>query len=160
MTSRISHRRYLSYIDKSRVYYAAHGYDRPYMWARFDDVPFASLDKPLNEAKVAVVTTAFLPGTSPAHKPVYAHPTVDAPESMYTDDLSWDKDATHTDDLGTFLPLGHLQALAHAGVIGSVAPRFFGVPTQYSQRRTTIDAESIATWCQEDDVDAVLLIPL
>jgi hypothetical protein len=160
MPKRISHRRYLSYIDKSRVYYAAHGYDQAYMWARFDEVPFAALDKPLNEAKVAVVTTSFLPGTSVAEKRVYAHATAEAPASMYTDDLSWDKDATNTDDLGTFLPLGHLQALAEEGVIGSVAPRFFGVPTNYSQRRSTIDAESIAAWCEEDEVDAVLLIPL
>ncbi|MBT8241717.1 MAG: hypothetical protein HKN94_13745 [Acidimicrobiales bacterium] len=160
MTKRISHRRYLSYIDKSREYYAAYGYEKPYQWASFDEVPFASMASPMSESRIGIVTTAFLPGTSRSNKPVYAHPVSETPDSMYTDDLSWDKDATHTSDLGTFLPLDHLHSFANDGRIGSVAPRFFGVPTQYSQRRTTIDAEQIATWCQEDDVDAIILIPL
>jgi hypothetical protein len=34
-----THRTCVSYIDKSREYYAARGYANPYRWACFDDAP-------------------------------------------------------------------------------------------------------------------------
>ena len=45
---------------------------------------------------------------------------------MFTEDLSWDKQATHTEDTESFLPLSSLQALSDDGVIGSLNGRFFG----------------------------------
>ena len=161
-----SHRSFVSYIDKSREYYEAHGYEQPYRWAAFDDVPFTPLAKPLSESNVAVITTTFLHhhdsqyGAPATDKKVYHQPVADAPERMFTDDLSWDKGATHTDDTETFLPLKRLGELADSGRIGSVNHRFFGVPTEYSQRRTGLDAEAIAGWCAEDGVDVALLVPL
>ncbi len=162
----VSHRSFVSYIDKSREYYAASGYDQPYRWAAFDDAPFTPLSKPLAECNVAVVTTSFLHfhesfGGAPATgKQVYAHPVAERPESMFTADLSWDKQETHTDDPESFLPLDRLGELADSGRIGSLNQRFFGVPTEYSQRRTGMDAEQVATWCEEDHVDAAVLVPL
>ena len=38
-----THRRVVSYIDKSREYYEASGYDQPYRWAAFDTVPFTPM---------------------------------------------------------------------------------------------------------------------
>ena len=114
----VSHRSYVSYIDKSRSYYEAHGYDEPYRWAAFDDVPFTALTKPLAESNVAVVTTSFLhhhesfDGAPATGKQVYAHPVVQRPDSMFTDDLSWDKEETNTEDPESFLPLTHLAGLA------------------------------------------------
>ena len=170
MTERqVSHRSFVSYIDKSRGYYAAHGYEQPYRWAAFDDVPFAPLTTPLAESRVAVVTTSFphdwsaAPDESPTTagpKTVYNAPNDPIPEAMFTEDLSWDKDATHTRDTETFLPLLRLQELTEAGRIGEVNHRFFGVPTEYSQRRTGVDAASILDWCRADDVDVVLLVPI
>ncbi len=164
---RESHRSFVSYIDKSREYYAAHGYDKPYRWAAYDDVPLATPTKPLSESNVAVITTSFLtredggqPEEPGKRKIVYNSPVEGHPGRMFTDDLSWDKDATHTNDLGSFLPFDHLEALASEGIIGSLNHRFYGVPTDYSQRRTGIDAATIADWCREDNVDVVLLIPL
>ncbi|MEL6891617.1 MAG: glycine/sarcosine/betaine reductase selenoprotein B family protein [Actinomycetota bacterium] len=162
----VSHRSYVSYIDKSREYYEASGYDQPYRWAAFDDVPFAPLSMPLAESKLAVVTTSFLRfhesfGGAPATgKQVYAHSVAERPDSMFTADLSWDKQETNTDDPESFLPLDRLAELADAGRIGSVNDRFFGVPTEYSQRKTGLDAEQIAGWCADDGVDAVVLVPL
>ena len=31
------------YIDRTRAYYLSQGYDKPYRWAHFDDVPFDSV---------------------------------------------------------------------------------------------------------------------
>lgn len=28
------------YIDKTRDYYLSQGYEKPYQWAQYDDVPF------------------------------------------------------------------------------------------------------------------------
>ena len=162
----VTHRSHVSYIDKSREYYEASGYDQPYRWAAFDEVPFTRLTKPLAECNVAVITTTYLHHHDSAHgapatdKVVYHHPVADRPERMFTSDLSWDKQATHTDDPESFLPLGALTTLAADGTIGSINHRFFGVPTEYSQRRTGNDAAAIAQWCAEDGVDIALLVPL
>lgn len=163
---RVSHRSYVSYIDKSREYYAAHGYEVPYQWAAFDDVPFTKLAKPLAHSNVAVVTTTFLhaedaPGNiPPVPKKVYQHPVAEMPGRMFTEDLSWDKDATHTNDTESYLPLARLDELVESGRIGQLNHRFFGVPTEYSQRKTGLDADTIGEWCREDDVDVVILVPL
>ena len=92
---------------------------------------------------------------------VWSAPSDKVPKAIHTHHVFWHKKATHTDDLGTYLPLEHLYAAAEAGWIGSVGPRFYGVPTTYSQRQTsTQDAPAIFEMCQADDVDGVILIPL
>ena len=167
MTSTRSHRSFVSYIDKSREYYAAHGYDRPYRWATHDDVPFAALSKPLSESRVGLVTTVFFPRgnepegvpTTPPKRP-FAAPVETAPGCTYTADLSWAKDETHTNDLDTYLPVNRLADAVEAGRVGSASPRFYGVPTDYSQRRTREDAEAITTWMVEDEIDVAVLVPL
>ena len=40
------------------AYYLALGYENPYRWAHYRDVPFTPLRKPLDESTVALVTTA------------------------------------------------------------------------------------------------------
>lgn len=162
----LEHRSFVSYIDKSREYYQAQGFEHAYRWAAFDEIPFSRLSKPVAESRVAVVTTSFLHhhdsawGAPATDKVVYHHPVADAPEAMFTDDLSWDKQETNTDDRESFLPLDTLRGLADDGTIGSLNDRFFGVPTEYSQRKTGLDADQIAQWCADDGVDIALLVPL
>ena len=50
----------IKYLERTRDYYLALGYDNPYVWAHFDDVPFAKLKKSLSECRVTLVTTASL----------------------------------------------------------------------------------------------------
>ena len=152
-TEPISHRRYVSYIDKSREYYAASGYERPYRWPRYDHVPFARLDKPLSQCRIGVVTTA------PRATKLFTAPN-SAGGGLFTE-KSWDREATHTDDPETYLPLQRLAEHVAAGHLGSLSPRFYGVPTDYSQRLTIEqDAPQIERWMREDDVDIALLVPL
>lgn len=155
--SRSAHRRALSYIDASREFYAAHGYEQPYQWAVHGDAPFQPLSKPLGGANVAIVTTTFPHGATQPKK-VMAVPTSPTPDSLFTADLSWHKEATHTDDVGSFLPIEALRRVGDR--IGSINNRFFCAPTEYSQRATKQDAAQILEWCQEDEVDVVLLVPL
>ena len=58
-----THRTTVSYIDRTREYYRAQGYDKPYRWARFDAAPFESLAVPLAQCTVGLITTA-----SPFHE--------------------------------------------------------------------------------------------
>ena len=83
------------------------------------------------------------------------------PKALYTKDLEWDKNTTHTDDLDTYLPLNRLKELQQSGKFGKMSPRFYGVPTTYSHRQTReSDAPMIFKWCEEDGVDIVILVPL
>jgi len=165
---RDAYRAFVSYIDRTREFYAAQGYDRPYRWARFDDVPFAPLAKPLAASRVTLVTTAspwrnqkVRDGVLRGEKEVWSGDANTPPERLFTDDLAWDKGATHTDDVESFLPLRQLAAYAAEGRIGSVAAHYHGVPTEYSQRCTIEeDAPEVLRRCREDAVDVVLLVPL
>ncbi|MDX1382349.1 MAG: hypothetical protein R3190_01840 [Thermoanaerobaculia bacterium] len=163
----ITHTRHVRYIDRTREFYAAQGFDRPYRWAVFDDVPWTPLVKPLAESVVALITTANQPsppgwkkGDPRPLRRVYSFPSDDPPD-LYTLDLGWHKEATHTDDLDSYLPVHRLQELAAEGRIGAVAPRCHGVPTEYSHRRTVDrDAPEILARCREDGADVAILVPL
>lgn len=155
------HRIFVSYIDKSREYYLARGYNNPYRWAHYTDVPFTLLAKPLRETRIALVTTASLPGEGQREKTVFAAPSEPPPASLFTEHRSWHKTATHTRDVETFLPIRRLAEFAEHGAIGSPSPRFYGVPTDYSQRRTIdVYAPEVLALCRADAVDAALFFPL
>lgn len=159
---------FVSYIDKSREFYAAQGFENAYRWAYNREIPCAPLSKPLAECRIAIVTTSSAwegqDAVDLADRPpkrAYAQSCEPVPQRMFTNDLSWDKEATHTEDIGSFLPIEQLRASAREGRIGSIAARFYGAPTEYSQRKTiTTDAPDIVRFCREDGVDAVLLVGL
>jgi len=161
------HRSFISYIDRSREYYAAQGYTKPYEWPSYDDVPFTPLKKPLTKCCIGLVTTAGKPkppGVVEAifsPRELYAERSNPPPQVLFTDDLFWDKKATHTKDVDSFLPINRLSEYACTGYIGAASTRFYGVPTDYSQKRTLERyAPQILKWCQEDGLDAVILAGL
>ena len=149
-------------MERTRAYYAAQGFDKAYVWAHFDEVPFAPLSKPLAQSKLVIITTASpYDRTFSDVRKVASGSTSDPPERLYGNDLAWDKNATHLDDLNAFFPLRCLEALVEAGRIGGITARFQCAPTEYSQRRTRIvDAPEILRRCREDGADAAMLVPL
>ena len=157
-------RTFVSYIDKSREYYAARGYSIPYRWAHFEDVPFSPLKRPLSQAVVTLITTAHLivtEGETPSLQSVYSVPSDDPPARLSTSGLFWDRNATHTDDLDSYFPVHRLQEFMCGGRIGQLARRLHGVPTEYSQRLTQQrDAPEVLRRCREDGADAAILVPL
>jgi hypothetical protein len=156
-----SHRVFVSYIDKSREYYLARGYGNPYRWANHEDVPFSPPAKALDESRVALVTTASLTKETAHLKEVYAALTEPPPAVLFTEHRSWDKKATHTRDVETFLPIRRVAEFAAAGRVGNLSPRFYGVPTDFSKRRTMDQyAPALLDLCRADDVDVALLVPL
>ena len=149
-------------MQRTRRYYEAQGFEKPYVWAEFKDVPFTSLTKPLADSTVTLMTTASLydrAATDP--REVASGLMAQPPERLYANDLSWDKQATHLDDLNSYFPIDHLTGFVASGRVGRLAQRFHCVPTGYSQRRPLeLDAPAIRRRCREDAVDVALLVPL
>jgi D-proline reductase (dithiol) PrdB len=152
----------VAYMARTRAYYEAQGFERAYAYAHHDGAPFTPLPKPLARCTLALVTTASVYPRAPLEpRRVESAPVNPPPERLYTDDLSWDKNATHTDDVASFCPIVPLQALARESVIGTLAPRFHCAPTEYSQRATVEhDGPEILRRLREDGADIALLVPL
>jgi D-proline reductase (dithiol) PrdB len=150
------------YMQRTREFYRAQGYSNDYQWAANASRPFTPLTKPLSACRVGVITTA-MPDTPEGrtNRGVYALASTPAPRSMHTAELSWDKEATHTEDVDSFLPLAALNEARQRGTVGDLAQRFYTVPTDYSQRNTCEkDAPMLLNLCREDAVDVALLVPL
>ncbi len=164
-----THRIFVSYIDKSREFYLAHDYGNPYRWAHYDDAPFTPLKKPLSQSRLGLVTTASVITWDAASEPdpmfvpreTFAEPANPPPTALYTEHRAWDKEATHTRDVDSFAPLNRLGEAVAAGRLGSLSPRFYGVPTEYSQRKThAVDVPLLIDFCREDGVDVAMLVAL
>lgn len=152
------------YMERTRNYYRALGYGNDYVWAHFEKVPFTRLSKPLGDARVALITTAGPADLSNRDQRNRKHVwsgDVDAPPATFDTDVAWDREATHTDDRETFLPIEAIKGHVAAGLIGSLAPRFHGAPTDYSHAKTlTNDAPEILKRLKEDGADAAILTAL
>lgn len=153
---------FVHYMERTRLFYRAQGFEKDYVWAHFEATPFSKPEKPLEDCVVTVVTTAVAHPKIP--KPIRkaeSIPFTETPAHFDTSELSWDKETTHTKDRQSYFPLEVLNKLAGQGVIKSVSKRFHFVPTQYSQGATiNDDAPAIAKACRKDEVDIALLIPL
>lgn len=154
----------IPYMERTRRYYRALGYDNDYVWAQFDDVPFARLSKPLAQARIALITTAGPPDLSnrnPAGRKQVWSGDVTAPPRNFDTDLAWDKESTHVDDRETFLPIDAMRAIVNEKLVGGLCGRFHGAPTDYSHRKTLEhDAPEILRRLREDGADAALLTAL
>ena len=158
---------HVRYIDKTRAYYVAEGYAKPYEWAHFDQIPFtpfASVGKPLSECRVGVVTTSEMArqgaeaGPDDPRRLVYALPTDIPVDELCSRKAGYDRYATTLDDVDSYLPLTHLHRFVAEGKIGAVAPRFQMLQFEYSQRKTlTVDAPEILKQMREDRVDVAVL---
>ena len=160
------------YMQRTRDYYLAIGYNAPYRWAHNIDAPFQPLTKPLTKSRVAIVTTAApfdstkgdqgpdaLYNGSAKFCSVYDGDTSQT-HDLRISHIAYDRAHTTATDINTWFPLTQMHRLAAEGRIGSLAPRFFGAPTNRSHRATMeTDAPEILARCKADAVDAVVLVP-
>lgn len=162
----------IEYIRRTREWYLALGYDNPYVYAHYLDVPFQPLGKPLARSRVTIVTTAapYQPDKGPQGNGAPYNAAAKF-YRVYSGDTARDHDLriahvgvdrrhADLDDSGAWFPLPALRAAVRAGRVGELAPRFHGAPTNRSQRHTIdVDAPEILARCQQDGVDAALLVP-
>lgn len=160
----------IAYMERTRAYYLALGYPEPYVWAHHDTVPFQPLKKPLAESRVAIVTTAapFKPEAGPqgpgapynaAAKfyQVYAGDSA-ADHDLRIAHVAIDRHHTTMEDSNSWFPLPVLRCFAEVGRL-RLAPRFFGFPTNRSQRHTNeVDCPALLRQCQADAVDVAVLV--
>ena len=160
------------YMLRTRDYYRALGFDTPYRWAHYEEVPFAPLSKPLAQSRLALITTAA------PYRPDAGNQEPGAPYNaaakfytMYTDStdsapdlrishVGYDRAHTHARDPNTWFPLARLREAVKAGRLGGLTPRFYGSPTNRSQRVTIErDAPALLEACRADAADVALLVP-
>jgi D-proline reductase (dithiol) PrdB len=143
-----------------------------YPYRRVDWRPGAKLEKPLSEARVAVVTTAafYLPDQPPFDTSIlggdYSYRVIPSETDLSTLRIAHRSDAFDITgieaDKNLALPLDRLRSLAEERVIGSVAPRhlsFMGSIVAPG-RLIAKTAPEAAEMLREDAVDAVLLTPV
>ena len=161
----------IRYMERTREYYSTLGYP-PYAWAHAEEVPFATVHKPLSASRLALITTAAPhrralgdqgPGApyNAAAKffRVYTTPTEPAPD-LRISHLGYDRRHSTAEDPNTWLPIPALEAAAAEGTIGSLASEVIGVPTNRSQRVTSEqDAPAALEHCQRLGADLALLVP-
>ena len=161
----------IPYMQRIRDYYQALGYGAPYEWAHYAKVPFQPLGKPLAQARVAIVTTAapYRPdkgdqGPGAPYNSAAKFYQVYSGDAARNHDLrishvGIDRKHTTAEDAGTWFPLPELRRAAERGRIGSLAPRFHGLPTNRSHRVTLeIDCPEVVARCKDDGVDAAILV--
>ena len=138
------------------------------------DIPFQLLKKPLNEARVALVTSAGISMKSDPPfdmEPEKKEPTQGDPSSrMIPITVSTnDFEVKHLhinarpilEDINVMLPVNRMAELAEEGVIGDLAPTAYSFYGFQWYRRDFLD-EGIAPMIDQmkkESVDAVLLTP-
>ncbi len=163
---------YVRYIERTREYYLAEGYNNPYQWAHFEDIPFTPLTKSLRECRVGLVTTSDIAVRSATGERerveaqtqvggVYSIPFDTPAERLFSRNEFYDRYETNLNDVNAYCPVTRLREFATEGRIGSLPPRFHGVYTAYSNRLIMErDAPEVLRRCREDKVDAVILTPI
>ena len=162
----------IPYLQRIRTYYEALGYGAPYAWAHYADVPFHALDKPLSKCRVTLITTAspYQPdkgdqGPGAPYNAAAKFYTVYSGDTAMDHDLrtshvAIDRKHTTAEDPATYFPLTALRQSAACGRIGSLAPRFHGLPTNRSHRVTLeVDCPEVVARCKADGVDIAILVP-
>jgi D-proline reductase (dithiol) PrdB len=145
---------------------------KAYPYRRVDWRPGAHLEKPLDEARIAVVTTAafFRPDQPRFDTSIrggdFSYRVIPADTDLTTLGIAHRSDAFDirgiTSDKNVALPLDRLKEMAQEGIIGSVAPRHFSFMGSIAApgRLVAKTAPEVARMLREDAVDAVLLTPV
>ena len=161
----------VDYMQRMRDYYLALGYNNPYQWAYHESVPFQALKKPVTQSRIGLVTTAApLKADAGDQGPGAPYNAAAKFYRVYAGDaarddflgishVSYDRDYTTADDIGSYFPLAALRSAKANGQVGELSPRFYGLPTNRSQATTlNQDCADLLAMLQEDEVDLAILV--
>ena len=160
------------YMERTRSYYLGLGYDNPYIWAHYIEVPFAPLQKPLNQSVLGLITTAVPydpnkglqgPGAPYNAAAKFYQPYQNSGAGdidLRIAHVGIDRKNANMEDSDCWFPLATAKQAVQSGRIGALSPNFYGLPTNRSQRHTLeIDAPLILEMLRADKVDIAVLIP-
>ena len=160
------------YMERTRSYYLGLGYDNPYVWAHYVDVPFSPIKRPLSDSVLGLITTAV--PYDPDKGPQGPGSLYNAAAKFYqpykqsiTDNIDLrishvgiDRKHANMEDVNCWFPLEAAKRAVAAKAIKALSPHFYGLPTNRSQRHTLeIDAPQILEMLRADSVDVAILIP-
>lgn len=160
------------YIERTRNYYLGLGYETPYVWAHYIQVPFAPLKKPLNQSILGLITTAVQfdaskgeqgPG-APYNAAAKFYEPYKSPINQKLDlriaHVGIDRKNANMEESECWFPLAAARRSIETGRLRSLSPYFYGLPTNRSQRHTLeIDAPLILEMLRSENVDVAILIP-
>jgi len=143
-----------------------------YPWFTTEGDPFTKLDKPVSEARVALITTGGYSIEGPQDPFVPAPNFSDVPPDARVIPLDVDRSKLRIDhpgydhrfadeDINVNLPLDRLRELEEAGEIGSLSPEthvLMGLLPNAMPLITTL-IPALVEKLRADDVEAVLLVP-
>lgn len=160
------------YMERTRSYYLGLGYENPYVWAHYADVPFAPLRKQLNQSILGLITTAVPydsekgaqgPGAPYNAAAKFYQPyrlSIEGDIDLRIAHVGIDRKNANMEDGNCWFPLGAAKRALELGKIGALSSHFYGLPTNRSQRHTLeVDAPRILGMLKEDGVDVAVLIP-
>jgi D-proline reductase (dithiol) PrdB len=160
------------YMERTRSYYLGLGYENPYVWAHYIDVPFSRLKKPLAQSVLGLVTTAVpydpdkgLQGQGAPYNAAakFYQPyrlSIDSSIDLRIAHVGIDRKNANMEDTSCWFPLDAAKRGVAAGRVGALSDHFYGLPTNRSQRHTLeVDAPRILEMLQADGVDVAVLIP-
>jgi hypothetical protein len=160
------------YMERTRSYYLGLGYENPYVWAHYIDVPFNPLKKPLTKSVLGLITTAVpydsdkgpqgqgAPYNSSAKFYQSYQQSIEGKVDLRIAHVGIDRKNANMEDGNCWFPLEAANRATAAGLVGKISPNFYGLPTNRSQRHTLeIDAPRILEMLQGDGVDVAVLIP-
>ncbi|MEA9604769.1 reductase [Polynucleobacter sp. JS-JIR-II-c23] len=162
----------IRYMDRTRSYYLGLGYENPYVWAHYVDVPFTPLKKSLAQSVLGLITTAV--PHDPSKGPQGQGASYNAAAKFYQPyqqsiegsidlriaHVGIDRKNANMEDSNCWFPLDAAKRALAAGRVGAVSANFYGLPTNRSQRHTLeSDAPRILEMMQADSVDVAVLIP-
>ena len=160
------------YIERTRNYYLGLGYETPYVWAHYTNVPFTPLQKPLSQSTLGLVTTAVPfdaskgpqgPGAPYNAAAKFYDPyacSIDENVDLRIAHVGVDRLNANMQDSNCWFPMSAAKRAVAKRRIQSLSQHFYGLPTNRSQRHTLeIDAPLILSKMRADHVDVAVLIP-
>lgn len=160
------------YMERTRSYYLGLGYENPYVWAHYIDVPFSPLKKPLAQSVLGLITTAVpydsdkgpqgqgAPYNAAAKFYQPYQQAIEKKIDLRIAHVGIDRKNANMEDVNCWFPLEAAKRVVTAGGVKAISPNFYGLPTNRSQRHTLeIDAPRVLEMLQADGVDVAVLIP-
>ncbi|MDA1100848.1 MAG: hypothetical protein O2967_17890 [Proteobacteria bacterium] len=162
---------HVQYMQRIRDYYLGQGYEKPYVWAHFEDVAFTPLKKPLSKSTVTLFSTSdvsvrreagsALPPSETTVGEVYSVPWNTPVAELYSRQESFDRYATSLDDIDSYLPITRLREFVAAGRIGAVSRNFHNINRGYSQKlMLETSAPAALAKCRAEGADVAILTPV
>ncbi len=158
----------VNYVDSLNQMYQSQGFP-PYRWSVFDSSPWTPFEKPLSEARLALLSSAgIFREDQPPFDPWAVNdlsfreiPVDTPPEKLKLHHNYFDhRDALK--DINCVFPAQRLSELAREGTIGSLAPVAVTLGMGRLYKRTALQQETvpkIVECLRGQGADAVLLVP-